>query len=65
MARTAGSVAEVLAENCEGRIPFKRLGLPSVFSSHVGTQEYLLAMYGLDAYGVRQSLKSILDLVRD
>jgi len=58
------AVAEVLAENCEGRVRFKRLGLPSIFSSHVGTQEYLQTMYGLDADGVLESLKPILDLVR-
>ncbi len=59
-----GAVAEVLAESGELRVPFKRLGLPSVFSSHVGDQEYLRAAYGLSETGILQALKEILDLVR-
>jgi transketolase len=58
-----GAVAEVLAESGELQIPFKRLGLPSVFSSHVGSQEYLRAAYGLSEDAVLASLKPILDLV--
>ncbi len=58
------AVAEVLAESHELRVPFKRLGLPSAFSSHVGSQEYLRAAYGLSEDGIIQSLKPILDLIR-
>ena len=59
-----GAVAEVLAESGELRVPFKRLGLPSVFSSYVGDQEYLRSAYGLSENGILQALKEILDLVR-
>ena len=59
-----GAVAEVLAESGELRVPFKRLGLPSEFSSYVGSQEFLKAAYGLSMDGILQSLKPILDLVR-
>jgi transketolase len=59
-----GAVAEVLAEARNLRVPFKRVGLPSVFCSYVGSQEYLRAAYGLSESGILKSLKPILDLVR-
>jgi transketolase C-terminal domain/subunit len=58
-----GAVAEVLAESGELRMPFKRLGLPSVFSSHVGSQEYLRAQYGISEEGILQSLERLLQIV--
>jgi len=42
-----GAVAECLAESGELRIPFKRVGIPSAFSSHIGSQEYLRVQCGL------------------
>lgn len=57
------AVAEVLAESGELRVPFKRLGLPSAFSSKVGDQEYLRATHGLSEDGILNSLKPILDLI--
>ncbi len=57
------AVAEVLAESGELRVPFRRLGLPDKFSSHVGTQEYLRGMYGLSLEGVVESLLAIARLI--
>jgi transketolase len=42
-----GAVAEVVAEAGVDRLRFKRLGLPSGFSPHVGSQEYLQRVNGL------------------
>jgi transketolase len=52
------AVAEVLAETSGPRGRLKRLGIPSMFVSEVGSQDYLRAMHGLSADGVYQSLKS-------
>ena len=57
------AVAEILAERSDRQVPFKRIGLPSCFSSHVGTQEYLRAMYGLDVQGILLAIKPILDIL--
>lgn len=59
-----GAVAEVLAESDREKIAFKRVGLPSVFSSRVGSQEYLRAAYGLSQDQILESLKPILDLFK-
>lgn len=58
-----GAVAEVLAESDGVKVAFKRVGLPSAFSSHVGSQEYLRAAYGLSEDEILKSLKPILDLI--
>ena len=50
------AVAEFLAEH-ERRVPFKRLGLPSRFSPHVGSQEYLLAQHQLAVDDVIRELR--------
>lgn len=57
------AVAEVLAESGELRVPFRRLGLPSQLSSHVGEQDYLRAVYGLSLEGVVESLLNIVRLI--
>ncbi len=54
-----GAVAEVLVES-EEKVRFKRLGLPSAFSSHVGDQDYLRAAYGLSKENIVESLKALL-----
>jgi transketolase len=59
------AVAEVLADSGETRVPFKRLGVPSWYSSHVGSQEHLRRAYGLSAEGIFEALKPTLDLVRN
>jgi transketolase len=51
------AVAEVLAEAHDWRrIRFKRLGLPSAFSPHIGDQNYLLSQHGLDAASVVKTI---------
>lgn len=55
-----GAVAEVLAEQGEGRTLFKRLGIPPEFPSVVGDQEFLRNHYGLSKQGILNSLKSFL-----
>jgi transketolase len=42
-----GAVAEVLLEKFDAKIEFKRFGLPSEFTKHIGNQEYLLQKYKL------------------
>jgi transketolase len=59
-----GAVAEVLAESGEMPIAFKRFGLPSAFSSIVGTQEYLRARHGLSADRVAETIRSVLEKSR-
>jgi transketolase len=49
------AVAEVLAEHPECRIPFKRLGLPSQFTSLVGTQTFLKQAHFLSAKDIADS----------
>jgi transketolase len=53
-----GAVAEVVAE-LDGRVArLRRMGFPSIFTSHVGSQEYLRGVYGLSA-------DSVVGLVKD
>ncbi len=58
------AVAEVLAESRGSRVSFKRLGIPAVFSSHVGDQQYLRAAFGLSEEEILKSLSPILDCIR-
>jgi transketolase len=58
------AVAEVLAESADRRVPFKRLGLPAAFTTEIGDQDYLRAVYGLSEDGVLRALKPFLDLIR-
>jgi len=55
-----GAVAEVLAESEGPRVPFRRIGLPSAFSPHIGTQEYMQAKHGLDPDSIVQSVVGLL-----
>ena len=52
-----GAVAELLMEECEHRVRFKRIGLNDVFASKVGDQDYLRSQYGLDAAGILASIE--------
>lgn len=56
-----GAVAELLLEAGGGLVTFRRFGLPSAFSSAVGTQEYLRAQNGLTAEAVASAIVSILE----
>lgn len=47
-----GAVAEVLAENEDAPVVFRRIGLPPVFSPHLGTQEYMQRQHGLDPQSI-------------
>ena len=58
------AVAETLAESSEFRVPFKRLGLPPVFTSLVGNHGYLQEAYSLSVEGIRRLLEPILEQVR-
>ena len=60
MGGLGSAVSEVLAESREGMVTFKRFGLPSAFSSMVGTQEYLRAQHGLSAESLAAAIHSIL-----
>lgn len=54
------AVAEVLAEADGPRTTFKRLGMPSVFSPHIGMQDYMLAQHGLNDEGVANTILATL-----
>lgn len=59
-----GAVAECLAESGELRVPFKRIGIPSTFSSDIGSQEYLRAKCGLSAECLLDTVESLLETVQ-
>lgn len=59
------AVAEVLSEADCPKIAFKRLGLPSQFSAHIGSQGYLLKQHGLDDAGVVNTIRAVLEGQRD
>lgn len=54
-----GAVAEVLAENDEARVPFKRIGLPSSFTTVVGSQEFLRDRLGLSAAAIADAAQAL------
>jgi transketolase len=58
------AVAELLSELDGAKVPFKRLGMPSAFSPHIGSQEYLLAQHGLSDDAVAVSLETLLEQAR-
>jgi transketolase len=58
-----GAVAEFLAETWEVPVAFKRFGLPSDFSSFVGSQEYIRARHGLSAEAVARAIHAKLEKV--
>jgi transketolase len=55
------AVAEVLAEADWPRVPFKRFGMPSAFSPHIGGQEYLLKQHGLNDASLSAAVAAVLD----
>jgi transketolase len=54
------AIAETLAESSDARVRFRRLGLPPEFTSKVGSQEYLKAVYSLSVEGILASLEPLL-----
>jgi transketolase len=57
------AVAEVLAEAEGVKVPFKRLGVPTGFSPHIGSQEYMQECHGLTDAGIAKSVVSVLRTV--
>jgi transketolase len=58
------AVAEVLAESGRPLPLFKRLGLPSAFSSRVGTQQYMLEQHRLSPDGIFHTVKALVGVLR-
>ncbi|HEV2288667.1 MAG TPA: transketolase C-terminal domain-containing protein [Candidatus Acidoferrales bacterium] len=56
------AVAEVLAENCERHVLFKRLGIGPMFSPMAGSQEFLRESCSLSVKGVVQTLSTSLGM---
>jgi len=54
-----GAVAECLAESGLS-VPFRRIGLPSAFSSHIGSQDYLRSQSNLSPAGILNALEPLL-----
>ena len=52
------AVAEVFAEQPDLRVRFKRLGVPSAFSPHIGAQQYMLAKHQLDPDAVAETVRA-------
>ncbi len=53
------AVAEVLAETDGVKVPFKRIGMPPIFSPHIGSQEYMLQKHGLNDEAVAATLVAL------
>jgi transketolase len=51
------AVAEVLAEQPDRPVMFKRLGVPNEFSPHIGGQGYMLAKHHLDPDAIAGTIK--------
>ena len=54
------AVAEVLAERDTYHVLFQRIGLPPVFSPHIGTQGYMQRQHGLDPDSIVESVLKLL-----
>ena len=56
-----GAVAEIIAEEAEKKVRFKRVALPSEFTKHVGNQDYLRGIYGLTVDGIVKNALMLLE----
>ena len=56
-----GAVAEIIAEEAEKKVRFKRVALPSEFTKHVGSQDYLRGIYGLTVDGIVKNALKLLE----
>lgn len=54
------AVAEVIAEEKESKVLFKRLGFKDVFCKDYGSKDYLLEQYGLSAAAIVKEVKKLL-----
>jgi transketolase len=57
-----GAVAERLLEAPERPAVFKRIGIPGQFTPHIGDQQYLRGMCGLDAAGILATIGRSMNL---
>jgi len=57
------AVAEVLAEADGNKVLFKRIGVSSGFSPHIGSQEYMQDCHGLTEAGIAKAVASALPAV--
>ena len=57
------AVAEILSENINVRVLFRRIGLPPTFSPHIGSQEYMQERHGLDVDSVVHAIEKLLEKV--
>lgn len=55
------AVAEALAEANGVKVAFQRIGLPSCFSPHVGSQEYIREQHGLTEERILNCLEPLLE----
>jgi transketolase len=53
------AVAELLAETADVKVPFKRIGMPPIFSPYIGSQEYMLQKHGLDEESVAATMMDL------
>jgi len=54
-----GAVAEVLCENAQSPFLFRQRALPSEFTKHVGSQDYLREIYGLTAESIAEEMADL------
>lgn len=55
-----GAVAEVLMDEGAGGVPFKRIALPDVNVSKIGSQNWLREQYGMGVQGIVAAIKGVL-----
>ena len=55
------AVAEVIAESGNSSVRFRRIGLPDVFCTHVGSNECLRKIYSLSVEGIVEVVKSVVE----
>lgn len=56
-----GAVAEVLAEICTERIKFKRIGIPDVYATEIGSRDWLLTKYCMSPLGIAETVTKVLE----
>jgi transketolase len=57
------AVAEALAEADGIKVPFRRIGVPSAFSPHIGSQEYMQQCHGLTDEAIAKHVAAVLRTV--
>jgi len=54
----ASAVSEVLAKNLNGKIRFKSIGVPGIFSKKIGNRDFLRKVFGLTPEKVAEAAKN-------